>query len=167
MRRRGLLRMGVLTPAHPGNFDVRNATRASPDLTTICWLDPLGLEVTGQLIEPGRVGARVPRPGGRPVVPTVRLRRRPLATTSPARWRMSGTGGAPQRRSSPPAASGAPGCGHVWRHDISKVGDHGPSSQSARCVGALVASVCHHLRVAQVAGDLGVSWTTASDAVLA
>lgn len=31
-----------------------DATFANPDLTTFCRLDELGLEVTGQRVEPGR-----------------------------------------------------------------------------------------------------------------
>ena len=39
---------------HRENLDVSDATFANPDLTTFCRLDELGLEVTGQRVEPGR-----------------------------------------------------------------------------------------------------------------
>ena len=46
--------MEVLYTAHPEDLDVPDATFARPDLTTFCRLDELGLEVTGQRLEPDR-----------------------------------------------------------------------------------------------------------------
>ena len=46
--------MEVLYTAHPEDLDVPDATFACPDLTTFCRLDELGLEVTGQRLEPDR-----------------------------------------------------------------------------------------------------------------
>ena len=46
--------MGVLTPPSLEDLDVPDATFACPDLTTFCRLDELGLEVTGQRVEPDR-----------------------------------------------------------------------------------------------------------------
>ena len=46
--------MEVLTLTHPEDLDVSHATFAAPDLTMFCRLDGLGLEVTGQLVEPER-----------------------------------------------------------------------------------------------------------------
>ena len=40
--------------AHREDLDVSDATFARPDLTTFARLDELGLEVTGQRLEPGR-----------------------------------------------------------------------------------------------------------------
>jgi len=40
--------------AHPEDLDVPDATFASPDLTTFCRLDKLGLHVVGQRLEPDR-----------------------------------------------------------------------------------------------------------------
>jgi len=40
--------------AHPEDLDVPDATFASPDLTTFCRLDELGLHVVGQRLEPDR-----------------------------------------------------------------------------------------------------------------
>ena len=57
-----------------------DATFACPDLTTFCRLDELGLEVTGQRLEPGRavLACRVVEP--RRVVSPVRLPGQPSAT---------------------------------------------------------------------------------------
>lgn len=46
--------MGAPTPTDPNDFDVSDATLHSPDLSTICCLDELGLVVTGQLLEHDR-----------------------------------------------------------------------------------------------------------------
>ena len=57
--------MGVLTPTHPEDLDVPDATFASPDVTTFCRVDELGLVVVGQRLEPQRaVLARMDRAGG-------------------------------------------------------------------------------------------------------
>jgi hypothetical protein len=40
--------------AHPEDLDVPDATFVRPDLTTFARLDELGLEVTGQRLEPDR-----------------------------------------------------------------------------------------------------------------
>ena len=57
-----------------------DATFACPDLTTFCRLDELGLEVTGQRLEPDRavLACRVVEPDR--VVPPLRLRGRRRAT---------------------------------------------------------------------------------------
>lgn len=44
--------MGVPTPTHPEDLDVSDATFRSPDLTTFCRLDELGLVVVGQHLKP-------------------------------------------------------------------------------------------------------------------
>ena len=50
--------MGVPTPSISGDLDVSDATCgagfACADLTSFCRLDELGLEVTGQRLEPDR-----------------------------------------------------------------------------------------------------------------
>jgi len=40
----------------PKDLDVLHATFATPDLTTFCRLDELGLEVVGQHLAPDRAG---------------------------------------------------------------------------------------------------------------
>ena len=46
--------MEVPTHSHPKDLDMLDATFTRPDLTTFTRLDGLGLEVTGQHLEPGR-----------------------------------------------------------------------------------------------------------------
>ena len=46
--------MGVLTLPQLEDLDVPDTTFACPDLTKFCRLDELGLEVTGQRVEPDR-----------------------------------------------------------------------------------------------------------------
>ena len=142
-----------------------DATFAAPDLTTFTRLDELGLEVTGQLLEPGRavLACRV---------------------VEPDRWcRRCGCEGAPRdtvtRRLAHEPWGWRPttllvtvrryrcgDCGHVWRQDTSRAA--APRAKLSR-VGlrwALVGIVCQHLTVARVAEGLGVAWGTANDAVL-
>ena len=51
---------------HLEDLDVPDATFTSPDLTTFCRLDELGLEVTGQRLAPDRavLACRVVEPDG-------------------------------------------------------------------------------------------------------
>ena len=139
-----------------------DATFACPDLTTFCRLDELGLEVTGQRVEPDRavLACRVVEPdewcrrcgclgaprdsvvrrlaheplGWRPTLPEVTIRRYRCAD-----------------------------CGHVWRQDTSKAA--APRAKLSRW--ALEGLVVAHLTVARVAEALGVAWNTANTAVLA
>ena len=46
--------MEVLTLAHPEDLDMADSTFSTPDLTTFARLDTLGLQVTGQFLEPDR-----------------------------------------------------------------------------------------------------------------
>jgi transposase len=145
---------------------VSDVTFACPDLTTFARLDELGLEVTGQRLEPDRavLACRV-----------VEL----------DRWcRRCGCEGAPRdtviRRLAHEPLGWRPtvllvtvrryrctGCGHVWRQDTSRAAE--PRSKLSRrgLRWALEGIVCQHLTVARVAEGLGVSWNTANDAVLA
>jgi transposase len=145
---------------------VSDATFTRPDLTTFCRLDELGLEVTGQRLEPGRavLACRVVERdewchrcgclgsqrdtvirrlahepfGWRPTVLEVTVRRYRCAE-----------------------------CAHVWRQDTSKAA--APRSKLSRRAlrWALEGLVVAHLTVARVADGLGVAWGTANDAVLA
>jgi transposase len=145
---------------------VSDVTFACPDLTTFARLDELGLEVTGQRLEPDRavLACRV---------------------VEPDRWcRRCGCEGAPRdtviRRLAHEPLGWRPtvllvtvrryrctGCGHVWRQDTSRAAE--PRSKLSRrgLRWALEGIVCQHLTVARVAEGLGVSWNTANDAVLA
>ncbi len=143
-----------------------DATFACPDLSAFCRLDELGLEVTGQRLEPARavLACRV---------------------TEPDQWcRRCGCQGSP-RDSVTRALAHEPlgwrpttllvtvrryactGCGHVWRQDLSKAAASRAKLSRGGLRWALAAIVCQHLTVARVAEGLGVAWNTANDAVLA
>lgn len=145
---------------------MNNATFLSPDLTTFCHLDGLGLEATGQCLYPERavIACRVVEPdewcrkcgaqgvprdtvtrelghepfGWRPTILLVRLRR----------YR-------------------CPECGCVWRQDTTKAAEPRAKLSRRGLRWALEGIVCQHLTVARVAEGLGVSWNTANNAVLA
>ena len=142
-----------------------DATFACPDLTTFARLDGLGLEVTGQRLEPDRavlacrvveadrwcrrcgcegaardsvVRALAHEPfGWRPTILMVTVRRYRCA-----------------------------GCGHVWRQDTTKAAQPRARLTRRGLAWALEALVCQHLTVARVAEGLGVAWNTANAAVL-
>jgi transposase len=144
---------------------VINATFATPDLTTFCRLDELGLEAVGQHITADRAviecrlaevdpwchgcgGEATPRGtaarwlahepfGHRPTTVLLRVRR---------------------FRCSP--------CGRFWQEDTRRVAE--PRAKLTRTAArwALSALVVDHLTIARVAAGLGVSWHTANDAVL-
>jgi transposase len=143
-----------------------DVTFASPDLTTFCRLDDLGLVVTGQHVTErravlecrvvadggvccgcGAAGrardsrtrrlAHVPF-GGRPTTLCVRLRRYRCAA-----------------------------CRRVWHQDLSAAAEPRARLSRGGLRWALEAIVCQHLSVARVAEALGVSWDTANSAVLA
>ena len=59
------------------------------------------------------------------------------------------------------------GCGHVWRQDTSKAAEPRAKLSRRGLRWAFEGLVCQHLTVARIAEGLGVSWTTANDAVLA
>lgn len=142
-----------------------NATFATPDLTTFCRLDELGLEAIGQHLSSGRAviecrlaevdpwcrgcgGEATPRGtiarrlahepfGHRPTTLLLRVRR---------------------FRCSP--------CGRFWQEDTRRAAE--PRAKLTRTAArwALSALVVDHLTIARVAAGLGVSWHTANDAVL-
>jgi transposase len=144
---------------------MHHATFHTPDLTTFCRLDELGLIATGLHLEPGRAviecrlsepdpwcrkcGAAgvfrdtVPRSlahepfGHRPTMLLVRVRR----------YR----------------------CGHcrkVWREDTSQAAAPRARISRGGLRWALEALVIDHLTVARAAANLGVSWHTANTAIL-
>ncbi len=143
---------------------------ASPDLTTFCRLDELGLVVTGQRLEPERavLACRVVEPddsadgwcrrcgseGSPRDTVTRQLAHEPLG------WRPTTLLVTIRRYR-------CTGCGHVWRQDTSRAAE--PRSKLSRrgLRWALEAIVVGHLTVARVAEGLGVAWDTANDAVLA
>ncbi len=139
-------------------------------LTTFCRLDELGLEVTGQRLEPDRavLACRVVEPAG-----------------SDERWcQRCGCGGVARdtvtRRLAHEPFGWRPvtllitirryrcgGCGHVWRQDTSRAAEPRAKLSRRGLRWALEGIVVGHLTVARIAEGLGVSWNTANDAVLA
>jgi transposase len=146
-----------------------DATFVRPDLTTFCRLDALGLEVTGQRLEPGRAV----------------LACRVAGEDEPERWcRRCGDEGRPRdtvtRRLAHEPLGWRPttllvtvrryrcgGCGHVWRQDTSRAAEPRAKLTRSGVRWALEAIVVQHLTVARVAEALAVSWNTANDAILA
>jgi transposase len=145
---------------------VLDATFACPDLTTFCRLDELGLEVTGQRLEPGRavLACRVVdldqwcrRCGcqGQPRdTVTRRLAHEPLG------WRPTTLVVTVRRYR-------CTGCGQVWRQDTSRAAEPRAKLSRRGLRWALEGLVCQHLSVARIAEGLAVAWNTANDAVLA
>ena len=139
---------------------------ACPDLTTFCRLDELGLEVTGQRLEPDRavLSCRVVAPDqwcrrcGCEGAPRDTVLRR--LAHEPLGWRPTTLVVTVRRYR-------CTGCGHVWRQDTSKAA--GPRAKLSRrgLRWALEGLVVQHLTVARVAEGLGVAWNTANGAVLA
>lgn len=147
-----------------------DATFATPDVTTFCRLDELGLVVVGQHLQPDRavLACRVADdPAGldrwcracgcegraRDTV-TRRLAHEPLG------WRPTTLLVTIRRYR-------CTGCGHVWRQDTSRAAEPRAKLSRTALRWALVGLVCQHLTVARLAEALAVSWDTVNDAVLA
>jgi len=143
-----------------------DATFARPDLTTFCRLEELGLEVTGQRLEPDRavLACRVVDPDqwcrrcGCEGTPRDTVIRR--LAHEPWGWRPTTLEVTVRRYR-------CTGCGHVWRQDTTKAAEPRAKLSRQGLRWALEAIVCQHLTVARVAEGLAVSWNTANDAVLA
>ncbi len=158
--------MGVLTPNHPEDLDVPDATFATPDLTTFCRVDDLALMVVGQRVEPRRavLACRVVEPdqwcrrcGCEGVVRDTVVRR---LAHEPLGWRPTVLEVTIRRYR-------CTGCGHVWRQDTTKAAEPRARLSRRALRWALEALVVQHLTVARIAESLDVSWNTANDAVLA
>ena len=143
-----------------------DATFACPDLTIFCRLDELGLEVTGQRVEPERavLACRVVEPdrwcrrcGCEGTARDTTIRR---LAHEPFGWRPTTLLVTVRRYR-------CTGCGHVWRQDTSKAAEPRAKLSRRGLRWALEGLVCQHLTVARIAEGLAVSWTTANDAVLA
>ncbi len=143
-----------------------DATFADPDLTTFVRLDGLGLEVTGQFLEPDRAilacrvvdgDDRCQRCGepGRPRDSTTRR-----LAHEPFGWR-------PTLLLVTVRRFRCDRCGRVWRQDLSSAAEPRARLSRGGLRWALTALVCQHLTIARIAEGLGVSWNTANDAVLA
>ncbi len=145
---------------------MHDATFAAPDLTTFCRLEGLGLEVTGQRLEPGRavLACRVVdddrwcrRCGCEGVVHDVVTRR---LAHEPFGWRPTTLLIAVRRYR-------CTGCSRVWRQDTTAAAEPRAKISRAGVRWALVGLVVQHLTVARLAEALAVAWDTANDAVLA
>ncbi|WP_404443594.1 ISL3 family transposase [Microbacterium marinum] len=144
---------------------MHHATFASPDLTTFCRLDDLGLTVVGQRLDPGRA------------VLECRM-------TDPDRWcRVCGAEGIPRGTSARRLAHEpfghrptllllrirrftCSGCGRFWQEDTTTVAEPKAALSRGGTRWALEALVIDHLTVSRVAAGLGVAWHTANTAVL-
>jgi transposase len=156
---------GSSSTAHQKDLDVPHATFATPDLTTFCRLDELGLVAVGQRLERHRavIECRVAeadpwcrRCGAAGVARdsvTRRLAHEPFGhrpTTLLVRVR--------RYRCSH--------CARTWRQDISLAA--APRSKISRggLAWALAGIVVDHLTVSRAAAGLGVSWNTANTAII-
>ncbi|MGY4644988.1 ISL3 family transposase [Cellulomonas sp. URHB0016] len=160
--------MEVLTLPIQEDLDVPDATFATPDLTTFCRLDELGLVVVGQHLQPDkavlacRVDAdaddhwcrRCGCEGSPRDTVTRRLAHEPLG------WRPTTLLVTIRRYK-------CMGCGHVWPQDTSRAAEPRAKLSRTALRWALVALVCQHLTIARLAAALAVSWDTANSAVLA
>ncbi|MGD8150347.1 ISL3 family transposase [Ornithinimicrobium sp. Y1694] len=143
-----------------------DATFTRPDLTTFTGLDDLGLEVTGQLLEPARavLACRVVEPDdwcrrcGCQGVPRDTVSRE--LAHEPFGWRKTTLLLTVRRYR-------CIECGYVWRQDTTAAAAPRAKISRAGLRWALVGIVVQHLSMARVAEGLGVAWNTANDAVLA
>ncbi len=157
--------MEVLTLPIDETSTLSHATFDSPDLTTFCRLDELGLEALGQLIEPRRavLACRVVdaddwcRRCGSQGAPRDTVTRR--LAHEPLGWRPTTLLVRVRRYR-------CTGCGHVWRQDTTKAAEPRAKLSLRGLRWALEGIVCQHLTVARVADGLGVSWNTANTAIL-
>ena len=143
-----------------------DATFTDPDLTMFCRLNELGLEATGQRLEPAGavLACRVVEPdrwcrrcgceGTARGTVVRRLAHEPLG------WRPTTLEVTVRRYR-------CTGCGHVWRQDTSLAAEPRAKLSRRGLAWALEGIVVAHLTVARVAEGLGVAWNTANDAVLA
>lgn len=150
------------------DLDVSDATFTTPDVTTFCRLDELGLVVVGQHLQPDRavLACRVEdqaddhwcRRCGCEGSPRDTVTRR--LAHEPLGWRPTTLLVTIRRYK-------CTGCGHVWRQDTSRAAEPRAKLSRTALRWALVGLVCQHLTVARLAEALAVSWDTANDAVLA
>jgi transposase len=144
---------------------VPDATFATPDLTTFCRLDELGLVAVGQRLDPARavIACRVVeldewchRCGQQGVLRDTVVRR---LAHEPLGWRPTVLEVLVRRYR-------CPDCKHVWRQDTSRAAEPRAKLSRRGLRWALEGIVVQHLTVARVAEGLAVAWNTANDAVL-
>ena len=143
-----------------------DCTFATADLTTFARLDTLGLQVTGQFLEPDRAVLACRVIGGDVTCGRCGEQGRPRDSTTrrlahePFGWRPTILLVTVRRYR-------CDRCRLVWRQDTSAVAEPRARLSRGALRWALTALVCQHLTVARIAEALGVSWNTANDAVLA
>ena len=134
-----------------------NTTFDRPDLSTFTHLEDLGLEVTGQRIEPDHavLACRIVgedrwcrRCGCQGEARDTVVRR---LAHEPYGWRPTILHVSVRRYR-------CPECAHVWRQDMSQAADPRAKLSRAAVRWALTGLVVHHLTVARIAQALGVSW---------
>ena len=142
-----------------------NTSFDRPDLSAFTRLDGLGLEVTGQRIEPDHavLACRITgedrwcrRCGCQGVSRGTVVRR---LAHEPCGWRPTILHVSVRRYR-------CQECAHVWRQDMSQAAQPRARLSRAAVRWALTGVVVHHVTVARVAQALGVSWNTANTAVL-
>ena len=139
---------------------------ACADVTTFCRLDELGLEVTGQRLDPDRAVllCRITEEDrwclrcGEQGVPRDSVTR--ALAHEPFGWRPTTLLVTIRRYR-------CAGCAHVWRQDLSSAAEPRAKLSRRGVRWALEALVCQHLSVTRIAESLAVSWNTANNAVLA
>ena len=148
---------------HPKDLDMPNTTFDRPDLSAFTRLDDLGLEVTGQRIEPDHavLACRITcedrwcrRCGCQGEARDTVVRR---LAHEPYGWRPTILHVSVRRYR-------CPECAHVWRQDMSQAADPRAKLSRAAVHWALTGLVVHHLTVARIAQALGMSWNTANTA---
>ena len=137
-----------------------------PDLTTFTRINELGLEVTGQRLEPERaiLACRIVAPDDLCRLCGVEGKPRDTVTRRlahvPFGWRPTTLLVTVRRYR-------CAGCGRVWRQDNEPAAEPRAKLTRHALRWALEAVVCQHLTIARVAEALAVSWNTANTAVLA
>ena len=148
---------------HPKDLDMPNTTFDRPDLSAFTRLDDLGLEVTGQRIEPDHavLACRITcedrwcrRCGCQGEARDTVVRR---LAHEPYGWRPTILHVSVRRYR-------CQECAHVWRQDMSQAADPRAKLSRAAVRWALTGLVVHHLTVARIAQALGMSWNTANTA---
>ncbi|SDL81759.1 zinc-finger of transposase IS204/IS1001/IS1096/IS1165 [Tessaracoccus oleiagri] len=143
-----------------------DATFTRPDLTSFCRLDGLGLEVTGQRLEPERAILAC-RPvdaddwchecGGQGRARGTVVRR---LSQVPLGWRPTILHVRRRRYR-------CIECGRVWRQDLTAAAEPRAKLSRAALRWVLEGLVVQHLSMSRIAEGLDVAWNTANDAILA
>ncbi|WP_420835252.1 ISL3 family transposase, partial [Leucobacter chironomi] len=142
-----------------------NATFSTPDLTTFCRLDELGLEAIGQRLDPDQsvILCRVLDPDdwchrcGCQGIPRGTVIRR--LAHEPHGWK-------PTRLHVKVRRFTCSGCGRLWRQNTDLAAEPRAKISRRGLRWALEGIVCQHLTVARIADGLGVAWNTANTAII-